>query len=101
MSNSFVTPVDFKPARLLYSWDFPGKNTGVGFHFLLQGIFLTQGSNLYLLHRHIETVCLQRIVLYGWMMLSKASMSSVKMQIYYLKESLPERASAKLDFHPS
>ena len=25
-------------------WDFPGKNTGVGFHFLLQGIFPTQGS---------------------------------------------------------
>ena len=26
--------------------DFPGKNTGVGCHFPLQGIFLTQGSNL-------------------------------------------------------
>ena len=25
---------------------FPGKNTGVGCHFLLQGIFPTQGSNL-------------------------------------------------------
>ena len=25
---------------------FSGKNTGVGCHFLLQGIFLTQGSNL-------------------------------------------------------
>ena len=30
--------------------DFPGKNTGVGCHFLLQGIFLTQGWNPYLLH---------------------------------------------------
>ena len=30
-------------------WDFPGKNTGVGCHFLLQGIFLTQGLNLHLL----------------------------------------------------
>ena len=29
---------------------FPGKNTGMGSHFLLQGIFLTQGSNLGLLH---------------------------------------------------
>ena len=27
------------------SWDSPGENTGVGCHFLLQGIFLTQGSN--------------------------------------------------------
>ena len=26
-------------------WDSPGKNTGVGCHFLLQRIFLTQGSN--------------------------------------------------------
>ena len=25
--------------------DFPGKNTGMDCHFLLQGIFLTQGSN--------------------------------------------------------
>ena len=24
-------------------WDFPGKNTGVGCHALLQGILLTQG----------------------------------------------------------
>ena len=37
------------PTRLLCPWDFPGKGTGVGCHFLLQGIFLTQGSNLCLL----------------------------------------------------
>ena len=30
-------------------WDFPVKNTGVSCHFLLQGIFLTLGSNLHLL----------------------------------------------------
>ena len=30
--------------------DSPGKNTGVGYHFLLQGIFPTQGPNLLLLH---------------------------------------------------
>ena len=29
---------------------FPGQNAGVGCHFLLQGIFLTQRSNLDLLH---------------------------------------------------
>ena len=32
------------------SMDFPGKNTGVGHHFLLHGIFPTQGSNPGLLH---------------------------------------------------
>ena len=31
-------------------WDFSGKKTGVGCHFFLQGIFLTQGSNLRLLN---------------------------------------------------
>ena len=31
-------------------WNSPGKNTGVGSHSLLQGIFATQGSNLVLLH---------------------------------------------------
>ena len=36
-------------ARLPCPWDSPGKNTGVGCHGLLQGILLTQGSNLHLL----------------------------------------------------
>ena len=36
--------------RLLGPWNFPGKNTVVDCHFLLLGIFLTQGSNLRLLH---------------------------------------------------
>ena len=31
------------------SWEFPGKNTGVGCHFLLQRIFPNQGSSLRLL----------------------------------------------------
>ena len=38
------------PARFLcLAWDSPGKNARVGCHALLQGISLTQGSNLYLL----------------------------------------------------
>ena len=36
-----------QPARLFHLWNFPGKDTGVGYHFLLQGIFLSQGSNLH------------------------------------------------------
>ena len=34
-----------EPTRLLCPWNSPGKNSGVGCHFLLQGIFPTQGSN--------------------------------------------------------
>ena len=39
-----------QPTRLLHPQDFPGKNIGVGCHFLLQRIFLTKGSNLDLPH---------------------------------------------------
>ena len=35
MSNS-VRPQRWQPTRLLCPWDSPGKNTGVGCHFLLQ-----------------------------------------------------------------
>ena len=44
------------PARLLLPWDSPGKNTGVGYHFLLQEIFQTQESN------HITVSCVGRRV---------------------------------------
>ena len=40
--------------------DFPGKNTGVGCHFLLQGIFSTQELNpwlqQHLLHRQVDSL---------------------------------------------
>ena len=55
MCDTFVTPWT---ARFLCPWNFPGKNTGVGCHFFLQGIFLTQESNPCLLH------C--RWILYCW-----------------------------------
>ena len=45
-------PTDYptdEPARLLGPGDSLGKNTGVGCPALLQGLFLTQGSNLRLL----------------------------------------------------
>ena len=45
-----------KPARILCPWDFPDKNTGVGCHFLLQGIFLIQGLNPHLLHWQVGSL---------------------------------------------
>ena len=44
-----LPPYGLLLARLLCSWDSPGKNTGVGCYFLLQGSFLTQGLNLCIL----------------------------------------------------
>ena len=43
---TLCAPVDCSPPRLLCPQGFPGKNTGMGCHFLLQGIFPNQGSNL-------------------------------------------------------
>ena len=48
--GSDSAPHGLQPSRLLCPWDSPGKNAGVGCCALLQGIFLTQGLNLYLLH---------------------------------------------------
>ena len=42
-------PQGLWPTRLPCPWDFPGKNTGVGCHFLLQGVVLSQGLKLHLL----------------------------------------------------
>ena len=56
VSNSW-RPQGLQPARLLLCpWKFPGKKTGVGCHFLLQGIFPTQGSNLHLLCLHCRWI---------------------------------------------
>ena len=43
-------PEDCSHVRFLRPWNSPGKDIGVGCHFLLQGIFPTQGLNPGLLH---------------------------------------------------
>ena len=52
MSGSYILCWSLNRVQLfVIPWrHFPGKNTGVGCHFLLQGIFLTQGLNPGLLH---------------------------------------------------
>ena len=45
-----LQPYGLWPSRLLCLWDFLGQNTGGSCHFLLQGIFPNQGSNLGLRH---------------------------------------------------
>ena len=51
----FATPQTVA-CRLLCPWDFPGRNTGVACHFLLQGIFLTQGSSPHLLRWPVDSL---------------------------------------------
>ena len=63
MSNS-LRPRGLQPTRLLCPCNFPAKKIGVGCHFFLQGIFLTQGLNmclLYLLHREADSLPLYHL----------------------------------------
>ena len=55
MSDS-LRPQGLYPARFLWPWNSPGKKTGVGWHSLLQGIFLTQGLT--------RVSCIGRQILY-------------------------------------
>ena len=48
--------MDSSPPGSSVHGDSPGKNTRVGCHFLLQGTFPTQGSNLHLLHRQVDSL---------------------------------------------
>ena len=54
MSDS-LRPHGLLPTRLLCPWDFPGKNTGLACHFLLQGILQIHGLNPCLLHRQTDS----------------------------------------------
>ena len=51
------------PARLLCLWNFPGKNTGVGCHFLFQRIFPAQELNLCLLSGRFFTTVPKLIIM--------------------------------------
>ena len=44
--------------KLFWPWRFPGKSTGVGCHFLLQGTFQTQGLNPRLSHWQLDSLLL-------------------------------------------
>ena len=83
MSNS-LGPRGLQPTRLICPWNFPGKNAGVGCHFLLQGIFLTQGWTCV---RHISCISswslyhwatweAQNIWLYSWLKISQTENSN-------------------------
>ena len=54
--SDFCDPCGLQPTRFLCPWDYPGKNTGVGCHFLLLGIFPAQELNLHLLHCQVDSL---------------------------------------------
>ena len=70
---TLCNPIVCSPPGSSVLGDSPGKNTGVGYHALLQGIFLTQESNLGLLHCRWICYCLCHQLkpnnLFGWILL--------------------------------
>ena len=58
LNQTLLRPHGLWPARLLCPWDFSGKNTRMGCHFLLKGIFPTQGWNPCLLHWQADSLLL-------------------------------------------
>ena len=78
------TPWLCEPARLLCPWDSPGKNTGVSFHFLLQGIFLIQGfSSVSCIGRQILYHCVtwEAHIWYTWSIYMNCL--SIFLKLYY------------------
>ena len=53
---TFFNRMDSNPPGSSLHGIFPGKNTGAGCHFILQEIFLTQVSNLCLLHWQVDSL---------------------------------------------
>ena len=59
MSSSFTTPWTIAH-QAACPWDLPGQSTGMGCHFLIQGIFLTQDRNLHLVPCQADSLLLSR-----------------------------------------
>ena len=59
LSLTIFDPMDCSLPGSSVHENFPGKNTGMGCHAFLQGIFPTQGSNLGLLHYRRILYCLR------------------------------------------
>ena len=56
VAKSCPTLLSPTECQALLPMNFPGKNTGVSFHFLLQRIFPTQGLNPCLLHWRVDSL---------------------------------------------
>ena len=59
--QTLCDPMNYSPPGSSVYEMFPGKNTGVGIHFLLQGIFPTQGLNLCLLFWQADSLPLNHL----------------------------------------
>ena len=76
-------PHGLQPSNSSVHGDSPGKSIGEGCHFILQGISLTQGLNLHLLHRRADSLPLSHLRSHSFN------------HNYLLTESFPESSVGK------
>ena len=90
-------PHGLQPARLLCPWDSPSKNTGVACHFLLWGIFPTQGSSQvsHAASRFL-TFSTAREAQWTWMSLSKLQEIVMDRKADVLRSTESQRAGHNL-----
>ena len=74
--------------HVLCPWNSPGKNTGVGFHFLFQGIFLTQGLNRGSPTLHADSLSATRETLWVHIFLHKSTIDFCTTQIWTVQVHL-------------
>ena len=65
------------PDSLLCPWDSPDNNTGVGCHFLFQGIFPIQGRNLRLWHWQVDSLPLSHLGSSIWHLVCNYFLNSI------------------------
>ena len=85
-----LRPHGLQPASLLRPWDFPGKSTGVCCHFLLQGIFTTQGYNPRLSYWQVDFYhCVTWVYVLPWICILTFYLSWL-FESWFLKNSVWE-----------
>ena len=91
VANSCQILLQLYPVRLLCQWDFPGKNTGVGCHFLLQGIFLrwVEPASPTLAGRFFTTEPPRKPWEFSYYSLKITLITCLKWQAYEIREKKP------------
>ena len=92
VTSHSLRPHRLWPTWLLCPWDIPGKNIGAGCHFLLQGLFPTQGLNLLLLHWQADSLPLSHLGSPYWEV-DKAIQDLTASESLSLENSPPELLS--------
>ena len=101
-SVTLCNPMDCSPPR--FSWNSPGQSPGVDSHSLLQGIFLTQGSNPGLLHcrqirYHLSHLGSPTFVWWSWVLVVICAIFSCGMQTFSCGMWVPDQESNQGPLH--